>query len=81
MWQIRLVIQTGKSYEAKRVPGLFSGIDKGSELQIDAARRAVQNAFKEFLSPYKMDSKIEREDIPQPAYPDISKPTENAASK
>jgi hypothetical protein len=55
-------IKSAKVYDAKRVQG-----DKGSTMQIEAARRAVQEALKDFLKPYKVTTKVKREERPQPS--------------
>ena len=60
-----VAIKSSNKYYAKRVSSSFVG-DKGSALQVDAVRHAIQNGLSDFLKPYVVVKAATREDKASP---------------
>ncbi|GEM_PF-2135487 len=65
-------IKSSKQYDAKRVQGSFGRGAKGSALQVDAARRAIETALADFLKPYKIVKEVKRAERRSPRVGDES---------
>ena len=70
MWLLdaknKVAIKSSKQYDAKRVSGSFGRGAKGSALQVDAVRRAIQTGLDDFLKSYPVLKAAVREDKASP---------------